>query len=119
MRVRRSFWAGALAAVLLLGAVDWHPAGEPPDSLALRAGEVYSPAAKHPHQPAHFEAADLALRPVCPVCLHHLQTSGAHLRVAVGLSLPAPAAVSMPDTGPLPSSGSRRQDAARGPPFFS
>lgn len=115
----RGFWAGFIAALLLLGAVDWHPAGERPDSLVPAAGEIYFPGATHPDQPVHLEAAHAAERPHCPVCLHHLQTSGAHLRVSVLVAPPAATASAAPAPNRVNASGSSRSSGARGPPSFS
>ena len=85
MLAARRFWASLLTAVLLLGAIDLHAPEEVLDSLAHPHGELYSPSAQHPGQPAHFEPSCDARHPVCPVCLHQLRTSGAHLLPAVGL----------------------------------
>jgi hypothetical protein len=115
----RSFWAAVFAAILLLGAVDWHPAGESPHSLLSGAGEVYFPGAEHPDQPVHFDAAQPAERPACPVCLHHLQTSGAHLLAAALLVPPALESAAAPAPDRVNASGSSRSTGARGPPSFS
>ncbi len=119
MVARRGLWAGLFAAVLLLGAVDWHPAGEPSHGLTSRAGEIYSPSASHPGQPAHLEAATSAERPACPACLHKLQTGGAHLRPVAALVPPAPEAAASPDLAPPQTLGRLRPSGARGPPSFS
>jgi hypothetical protein len=118
MSARRSLWAGLFATVLLLGVVDWHPAEESSHGHS-HAGEIYFPSASHPSQPAHFEAAAPAQGPVCPACLHHLRTSGAHLLPVAALVPPAPEAAAAPDLA-LPSAhGSRRPSGARGPPSLS
>ncbi len=119
MFARRSLWAGLFATVLLLGAIDWHPAGEPPHAFVPNAGEIYFPSASHPGQSAHFEAATPAQRPACPVCLHNLQTGGAHLRPVAALIPPDPEAAATPNPASLPARGCHRASGARGPPSFS
>lgn len=110
---------GLLGALLLLGAVDLHPAEEP-HQLAPSGGSVYFPEAAHPGQPVHFEAVeDPVQRPHCNVCLHRLKTSAEPLR---------PTAAAAPSSGgsglwiapaPRADRGSRRPDGARAPPLFS
>jgi hypothetical protein len=119
MSARRAPWAFLLAAFLLLGVVDFHPAGESHGTFAPSGSKVYFPGAEHPSQPAHFEAAQEAQQPSCPLCLHRLQTSGAHLRPVSGLALPAPRIALERDTAAPPSRISRRLDGARAPPFLS
>lgn len=92
MWLKRTPWAIALIAVLLVGGLDWHPAGDRHDASARSASEVYFPGAEHPDQPAHFEHTDPAHRPVCPVCVLRAQTSGAHLRASASLAPPSPQA---------------------------
>lgn len=118
MRVR-GFWAGLLAAILLLGAIDWHPAGESPHSFLSGAGEVYFPGAEHPDQPVHFDASHPAERPACPVCLHHRQTAGAHLLAAALLVPPDLDSAAVPAPDRVNASGSSRSTGARGPPSIS
>jgi hypothetical protein len=119
MFARRAARAGFFATVLLLGAVEWHPAGEPPHALALSAREIYFPSASHPSQPAHLEAATSAERPVCPACLHQLQTGGVHLRSVAALVPPAPEVAAAPLLSPLRPLDASRPSGARGPPSFS
>lgn len=119
MHGQRRFWTGLFAAVLLLGAFDWHLAGEPPEALVPRAGEIYFPGASHPDQPAHLEAAIPAQRPVCPTCLHNLQTSGGHLRAVRAVAPSTLATSALPDLVPLTAGGSHRPSPARGPPSIS
>jgi hypothetical protein len=114
-----ALWAGTVAAILLLGAVDWHPAGESPHPLVSGAGEVYFPGAEHPDQPVHFDASQPAERPACPVCLHHLRTTGTHLPAAALLVPPDLEAALAPFPNRVNASGSSRSTGARGPPFLS
>jgi len=85
MMTWRNFWAGLLAAILLLGVVDLHAPGDVLDSLGHLQEGTYSASARHPGQPAHFEPSADAKRPVCPICLHLLRTSGVHLVAVRGL----------------------------------
>jgi hypothetical protein len=119
MFARRASWAALFATVLLLGAIDWHPAGEPPHALAPHTGVIYFPSASHPGQPTHLEAAKAAERPVCPACLHQLRTGGAHLRPAAALPPPDPRAAAAPDRSLPRALDRRRPRGARGPPSFS
>ena len=83
-------WVLALTVVLLLSALDRHPAGELHDVLDAAADEgSYSQSAKHPNAPAHFEPFEAGKRPVCPICLHQLRTGGAHLPAAAHLHVPS------------------------------
>jgi hypothetical protein len=115
----RGIWAGLLAAFLLLGAIDWHPPGESPHSLLPQAGEIYFPGVDHPDQPVHFDAAQPAERPGCPVCLHHLQTTGVHLPVAASLVPPDLGSAADLATDCVLASGACRSSGARGPPALS
>ena len=119
MRRVRGSWAGVLAAVLLLGAIDWHPAGESPHSPLPGAGEVYFPGVEHPDQPVHFDATHPAERPSCPVCLHHLRTVDAHLLAATLLVPPDLESAAVLAADRINASGSSRSSGARGPPSLS
>jgi hypothetical protein len=112
----RRFWVSLLAAVLLLGAVDLHAPGEVLDSLAHAQGETYSSSARHPGQPAHFETSQELTHPVCPLCLHRLRTSGAHLLAVAGLEPLAQQAAKVPDRALPTGHGVRGPIGARGPP---
>jgi hypothetical protein len=116
MLMRRAPWALVLAIVLLLGALDLHPAGESHDVLDAGRGGDYSPSAKHPNAPIHFEQAQPAQRPVCPVCLHHLRTGGAHFAVALSLASPSLAGFRLPVTDLLLREHCAAPRGARGPP---
>ncbi len=116
MPTQRRFWASLLAAFLLLGAVDLHSPGEALDSLAHPQGETYSLTARHPGQPVHFEASCDAKRPVCPVCLHHLRTSGAHLLAVAGLEPLARRDAGIQSRPLLSDYDLRGPSGARGPP---
>jgi hypothetical protein len=81
--------AAMLAAAMLLGGLELHPAGESHDplgSLAGRQGETFFQGASHPVQPPHAETAREARRPLCALCLNRLQSLGARLDRAARLS---------------------------------
>jgi hypothetical protein len=113
----------ALALMVLLGGLDFHPAAESQEPLAAlsaqhqaAASEEYYPAASHPVQPPHAENATAAQRPFCAICFNRSQGSGARPTHAArlstllsGPSLPAAVAVS-------PLQRSLRPDGARAPP---
>lgn len=116
MLTARRFWASLLASILLLGAVDLHAPHEVLDVLAQPHGEHYSPSAQHPGRPAHFEPSGDARHPVCPICLHQLRTSGAHLLPAAGLE-PLARQVAKLENPSLPCGHSvRSPSGARAPP---
>ncbi len=116
---RRILWALLLTAVVLLGTLELHPAGEASHALIASAESFYSLSAKHPGQPAHFEASQETERPVCPFCIHQLQTSGACLRTRPVVSPPAPRLAPASDLSSATAGGSHRPSGARGPPSFS
>lgn len=112
---------GLLGALLLLGAVDLHPAAESHLPLAPAGGaSVYFPEAAHPGQPVHFEAAhDPVERPHCEACLHQLKTRAEAPR-PVAAAVPAAAGSGLwLAPAPRADRGSRRSDGARAPPFVS
>ncbi len=114
---RRAPWVLALTVVLLLSALDRHPAGELHDVLDAAADEgTYSLSAKHPNAPAHFEQFEAGQRPVCPLCLHHLRTGGAHLPVAAHLHAPSLAGFRGLISTPLLRERCAAPRGARGPP---
>lgn len=116
MPSRRNLWASLLAVLLLLGAVDLHAPGETLDSLGHLQEGSYSASARHPGQPAHFEASDDARRPVCAVCLHLLRTSGAHVLAVRGLEPLARRAAGVQDLAPSSLQGVCSLSGARAPP---
>jgi len=118
MIARRARWALLLAAVVFLGTLDFHPAGEPlHESLfSAGAGEGYSASARHPGQPAHFEASQEAQRPVCPVCLHQMRTGGVRLILAAHVTAPVLAGFCAPLPTPLARERCAAPRGARGPP---
>ena len=89
MLTRRTPWVLALTIVVLLGALDLHPAGELHDVLGAAGDGSFSQSAKHPNAPIHFEQYEAGQRPVCPICLHQLRTGGAHLAMAAHLQAPS------------------------------
>jgi hypothetical protein len=119
MLARRALWAFLATVVVLFGTLELHPDGETSHALVPSAGDSYSGSAKHPGQPAHFEASQEAHRPVCPVCIHQLQTSGACLRPGPIVAPPAPRLAPARDLASTTAGGSRRPSGARAPPSFS
>jgi len=116
-------WARALSAALLpvlvlLGIVELHPARECLCESQIESGEVYYPEAAHPHSPIHVEQAKAARRPMCPICLHLLQTSGTLAQVA-GLALPTSKPVAIREGVFSLTRISARRSGVRGPPSFS
>lgn len=119
MWVKRTPWSVLLIAVLLLGALDWHPAGDVHGDPAAGGSQVYFPGAEHPHQPVHFEQADPAHRPVCPVCVHRVQASGAHLRPSAAMAPPLPGGWEGVELSRPLLSLALRPGGARAPPAIS
>lgn len=115
----RALWASLLATLLLLGAVDLHPAGEEHGLVPLDGDALYVLEPTHPDQPLHLEPASPAEQQHCPACLHHLQTRGAYLRAASILAPPAPQLAPVRETGVDRADVSRRLSGARAPPSFS
>jgi hypothetical protein len=116
MLAKRRLWASLLAVVLLLGAVDLHAPGEALDSLANLHDQTYSPSARHPDRPAHFESSAEATHPACPLCLHQLRSSGAHLLPVAGLE-PLARGIVKPRDLALPNGHDALSSrGARGPP---
>jgi hypothetical protein len=114
----RPFWVALVACAVLLGAVDYHPAGEGHSFAELpeAAGSSFSHAALHPGQPVHLEPSEVVTRPHCPVCLHRLQTSGGHLLAAIAMALPALASTLPTDYRFAFTDESRLARPARAPP---
>ena len=113
-RRRIGAWGrGLLCLALLLGALDIHPVEGAHEALE----RTWYPAAAHPGQPVHMEAADPVQRPHCTACLHRLETRGACLEPAAFVQ-PADLTFRLWLT-PAPSAepGSRRPDGARAPPL--
>jgi hypothetical protein len=116
MLAKRRFWASLLAAALLLSGLDLHAPGEALDSLANAHGQTYSLSAQHPGRPAHFEPSSDATHPACPICLHQLRTSGAHLLPVAALA-PLARGLARPHDLTLPSGHDAFSSrGARGPP---
>jgi hypothetical protein len=116
MLTRRTLWVLALTVVVLLGALDLHPAGELHDVLDAAGDGSFSRSAKHPNAPAHFEQYEAGQRPVCPFCLHQLRTGGAHPAMAARLQAPALAGFRGLILTPLLRERCAAPRGARGPP---
>ncbi|HSS48862.1 MAG TPA: hypothetical protein VLX28_07945 [Thermoanaerobaculia bacterium] len=117
MLTRRTPWVLALTVVLLLGALDFHPAGDLHDVLGGSTDDgAYSKSAKHPNAPAHFEQFEAGQRPVCPICLHQLRTGGVHLPMAAHLHAPSLTGFRGLISTPLLRERCAAPRGARGPP---
>jgi hypothetical protein len=114
---RPSPWGALLGLFLLLGALDFHPAGDPHSLLDPRGASEYSPEAAHPEQPVHLEPGTVVSRPHCPVCLHRLQLGGLHLAAAADLLPPAPRERLSTTGGPRCARGTFSPSGARAPPL--
>lgn len=123
-RLRSPWLSGLLTLISLLGVVDLHPAlhgalGPMADSHGLAGGEagIYFPAASHPGQPVHFEAASPAERPHCAACFLRVQTRGTATppAAAPAPALPSERLAAAPDA--VASRMSFRPSGARAPPF--
>lgn len=125
----RPCWAALLLALALLGAIDLHVPGTAHDPLEIVGGfgpssgatgggrNVYSPEAAHPRQPAHFEAATAAERPLCPACLNRLRTGGARLAQAVQAAVPVARRALLTASASAPVRIAPRPQGARAPPL--
>lgn len=116
MLMRRAPWVLALL-VVLLGALDFHPAAEPHDDLGDSTDEeTFAPPAKHPNVSAHFEQLKAAKRPACPIRLRKLRKDGAHLPVAAHLLAPSVTGFGGLISTPLLRECCAAPRDARGPP---
>jgi hypothetical protein len=116
MLAKGRFWASLLTLALSLSAVDLHAPGEALDAQINAQDHTYSLSARHPGRPAHFEASAEAAHPACPLCLHQLRTSGAHLLPVVGLE-PLSRGIVRPRDLVLPGGHDALSSrGARGPP---
>lgn len=109
--------AALLAALVLLGGLEIHPAGEAPDPIAGLSGhqDFYLQGCSHGPLP-HAEEARAVPRPPCATCLNSLQGRGAHLAPAGFLSTPLAARPLPPTAALTPLRTSLRPDGARAPP---
>jgi len=114
---RRPIWVALLGLLLLLGTMDFHPAGEPHGLMEPLGSTEYSPEALHPGEPAHFEPGTVVTRSHCPECIQRLQLGGLHLPVATPLALPTPRTLHAAAFDVPPLRGSLRPSGARAPPL--
>ncbi len=111
--------AALLAALMLLGGLEVHAAGDSHDLVAgvpSRHQDLYFPGASHPVQPAHAETAAAVQRPLCAVCLNTLQGGGVRPAPATRLSSPLAAQSLRPATAVSPRRQAPRPDGGRAPP---
>lgn len=113
---RRPVWTALLGLLLLLGAMDFHPAGESHALLDVHGDAAWSSQAVHPEQPLHIETGEAAHRPHCPVCLQRHQLGGLDLQASTGLALPASRPLAATLSSALTARGSHRPFGARAPP---
>jgi hypothetical protein len=114
---RPSPWGALLGLLLLLGALDFHPAGELHSLLERSGSSEYSPEAVHPGQPIHLEPGAVVSRPHCPVCLQRLQLGGLHLASAAEPVPPATRERLAATGAPRCPRGTFSPFGARGPPL--
>lgn len=112
--------AALLAAAVLLGGLEIHPAAEAHDPIAGLSGahqDVYYPDASHPVARPHAEAATAVQRPPCAACLNRLEGRGAHLAPVSHLARPVSGHTLPPAAAVAPLQQSLRPDGARAPPL--
>lgn len=114
---RRPAWVALLGLVLLLGALDFHPAGESHSLVRSAGASEYSPEAAHPGQPIHLEAGKVVAHPHCPICLQRLQLGGLHLAAAAELAPPAARDLLPASADRTPAGRALLSSGARAPPF--
>src|ERR1700704_1080278 len=116
MLMGRTPWVLALL-VVLLGALDFHPAAESHDDLGDSTdGETFAQTAKLPNVPAHCEQLKAGQRPVRPIRLPKLRRGGAHLPVAAPLLAPSVTGFGGLISPPLLRECCAAPRDARGPP---
>ncbi len=116
MLMRRTLWVLALL-VVLLGALDFHPAVESHDDPGDSTDEeTFAQPAKPPNASAHFEQFKAGKRPVCPIRLRKLRKDGAHLPVAARLHTLSVTGFGGLISTPLPHECCAALRDARGPP---
>jgi hypothetical protein len=114
---RRPLWVALLGLVVLLGVLDFHPAGERHSLLELPGTSGYSPEAAHSEQPIHLEPGKVVQRPHCPICLQRLQLSGLHPAATVELAPPAVQDLRLEAADRAPAGGTLCSSGARAPPL--
>ena len=116
MLMRRTSWVLALM-VVLLGALDLHPAVELHDDPGDSTDEeTFAQPAEPPNVPAHFEQLKADKRPVCPIRLRKLRKDGAQLPVAARLHAPSVTGFGGLISTPLLRECCAAPRGARGPP---
>ena len=116
MLMRRAPWGLALL-VVLLGALDFHPAVESHDDPGDSTDEeTFAQPAKPSNVPAHCEQLKAGKRPVCPIRLRKLRKGDAHLPVAARLHAPSVTGSGGRISAPLPRECCAAPREARGPP---
>jgi hypothetical protein len=112
--------AAVLAALVLIGGVELHPAAESREPLAALASprhqDTYFPAASHPVQPPHAETAKAELHPFCAICFSRSQGNGARLAAAARISASLAGSPLTAAVAASPLQRSLRPDGARAPP---
>jgi hypothetical protein len=116
----RALLAGLLALLSLVLSVDLHLPGLPGDDhqhlLVEAGGGIYFPAASHPEQPVHVEAAAAAQRPSCTACILRLQSLGAFLSSEGAGAPPVTRDRLQLPAGPAELPGLASSRSARAPP---
>jgi hypothetical protein len=118
--VRTAWTALVVAALVLAGGLEIHPAAElhdPVASLSRGHQDAFFPGASHPAERPHAEAARAMERPLCAACLTQLQGRGAPHATATLLGAPLAGPLLPAGATPAPARQSLRPDGARAPPL--
>ncbi|HEY0781025.1 MAG TPA: hypothetical protein VGE98_01115 [Thermoanaerobaculia bacterium] len=116
LRLGRLPWIGALVALVFLSGLDLHPAGQVHEVLGgmdVAAGPAH-PGHDRSICPSFPEQGD---HPLCPACLHHLLTRGAHLAAVVTPVPPVRQDLLHAAIAVRTASGSEHPSGARAPPL--
>jgi len=117
---RAAWTALAVAALVLAGGLEIHPAAElhdPVANLAPSHQDAFFPGASHPAERPHAEAARAMERPLCAACLTQLQGRGAPRATAAAPGAPLTGPLLPAGATPAPARQSLRPDGARAPPL--